>query len=126
MRRNIVSSFPCCRVTLFNPHYSKHLSFSLPALTPYSITPLRCVSITPLLHLFSTTAKEAEIHHVDGWFGFHQQVMESLLVALGLVCNNMNISPNGYSVLFDVAILQPIDWAPASRCEKTAHWSLIE
>lgn len=28
--RNNVNSFPCCRVTLFNPHYSKHLSFRRP------------------------------------------------------------------------------------------------
>lgn len=37
IRRNNVNSFPCCRVTLFNPHYSKHLSFAGP---PSHLIPL--------------------------------------------------------------------------------------
>lgn len=53
IRRNNVNSFPCCRATLFNPHYSKHLSFCRPTLAPYSITP-PTPSSTLLLSFFST------------------------------------------------------------------------
>lgn len=61
--RNNVSSFPCCRVTLFNPHYSKHLSFPGPPslLIPLPPHPLRSVApffFSSSFHLFNTNAKE--------------------------------------------------------------------
>lgn len=50
--RNNVSSFPCCRVTLFNPHYSKHLSFPGP---PSLLIPLPppALSVAPFFFLLS-------------------------------------------------------------------------